>query len=156
MHQHNIDITLRANRRTFRVARQGRHIVDDGSPGIDGPAHHFGMAGIDGNQDAGIRNTLDDRQDTRTFLVDCDRLGAGARRLATDIKDCRTVVDQFQGMLNGNSGVEKITAVGETVRRHVDHPHQARAVERKPGKGPRFRFHMSCPISSPPRTRGPS
>ena len=65
----------------------------------------------------------DDRPDPAQLFLGRDALCAGPGRLASDIDDVGALPGQVQAVLDGGVRPEPGTAVGERVRRHVDHAH---------------------------------
>ncbi len=109
------------------IAGKRRHIVDDFRPQFDGGLRDGGFRGVDRNW---YRNLsayrFDDRQHAVEFFLLAHRLRTRPGAFAADIDQIGAVGDQLGRMLNGGGRIEKVAAVGEAIRRHVDDAHQQR------------------------------
>ena len=114
------------------VSAQGGHVVPDGGPGGDGGAGHGGLHGVHGQGAVGPpRQTLDHRQHPVQFLLFGDGVCPRTGRLPADVQDIRPLRRQPQP--RGDGGLRRVVAaaVGEAVRRHIDHAHHQRAPPRR-------------------------
>ena len=115
------------NRDHCRIAFQASHVVDDFSTGLQSGARHFSFGRIDRNRDVRLScQFLDHRSDSAKFLVGRNRLAVGASAFATDIKYVGSIGNQFQSVFDGRGMAVVIAAIGKTVGRDVDDPHDGR------------------------------
>ena len=113
------------------IACQRGHIVDDARARIHGAAHHLGVARIDGDDRAILRQIGDHRQHPRQLFLDRHRRCARARGLAADIQDVGACLHQRTAMGDGSGTIVIAAAIGETVGRDIHHAHQPRTVQRQ-------------------------
>ena len=75
-------------------------VVHDRRAGDERRLGHLGLGGVDRHDrvGAGSNDALDDRNDTITFGRDIDRRGARTGRLAPDIDDGGTLVEERERM----------------------------------------------------------
>ena len=74
-------------------------------------------------------SSLIDRKHARDFHARVDSGGAGARRLATDVDDGRTVGGQREAVFDGAITVEEQPSVGEGVVGDVHDAHDPHVVK---------------------------
>ena len=115
---------LRDQRRHVGIALQAPDVVDDRRAMIERPGGDPGFDGVDRERQAELHDLRQYRLEPRQFVVGRDRLGAaiGPRRLRADIENVGALLSHFPGMGDGASGVEKLAAVGEGIRRDIEMP----------------------------------
>ena len=112
-------------------ARGGGDVVDDARPGLQRGAGDTRLAGVHRDGDLYLRRKFfDDGNDAAQFLRLADRLRAGPRGFAADVKDVRALGDQFQRVRHRRRRVGKFSAVGKGIRRDVDHAHHERGTRK--------------------------
>ncbi len=99
-------------------------VVHDRRTGDERSLGHLGLGGVDRHDrvGAGSNDALDDRNDTITFGRDIDRRGARTGRLAPDIDDGGTLVEERERMSDRRLRGAESAAVAERVRGDVDDP----------------------------------
>ena len=135
MHEDDRQACLRGDGQCIGVVRQRRDVVEDVGAGGGGPAHHLGLARIDGDPCLGARaQALDDGDDAAQLFLGGNVLGAGPRRLAADVEDVGAFLGKLQAVRDGRLRRSMQAAVGEAVGRDVDDAHDARPVEGEAGE----------------------
>ena len=124
------------------LPQRGRDVVDQARPGGDRRRRHLGLERVHREpgtpRRGGAGQRLDHRHHAGQLFLDRHRLGARARRLPADVDDVGALDQERVPVRDGGvvRGVE--AAVGERVRRDVEHPHDERAGPRAgwpPGTG---------------------
>ena len=100
-----------------------RHVVDDGSAGMQGADGHLGMARIHRHADAGLHQGRHDLADAIPLLIGRDRRGARTRRLAAHIHNGGTGAHHFQTVGHSCLRIEISAAVGGGIGGHVQNAH---------------------------------
>ncbi len=113
-----------------RIVRESGHIVDDMRARRQCGLHDGRLARVGRDDDAALREALDDGHDAGDLVAFPDRLRAGPRGLAADIDDGDA------GDLHGEARIgrlvriaDQLATVREAVRRHVEDAHDLWAIE---------------------------
>lgn len=87
------------------------------------------MTCVDTDDHSSCGQLLDHRDDAPKFLVDGDRGSTRSCRFPADVNDPSTAVHHLDTSRHRTVGGEVSTAIGERIRRHVEHSHQDRGIE---------------------------
>ena len=79
----------------------------------------------------GCGDFFDHRNDARDLGFGIDGVRAGSCRFSADIEQIRAFIDELARMFDGAFRIDKTTAVGKRIGRHVDDAADARPIERK-------------------------
>jgi len=133
VHRDVIDLELSDRRQHRGVLEPAAHVVDDDGAGLDGGPRGRRVEGVDRDADALRGERAHDRHHARRLLDRGHGLGAGPGRLAPDVDDVGTVVDEPAGLRDRGLGLEPAPAVAERVGRDVEHAPHLGPLE--PGRG---------------------
>ena len=134
MHQHHRRIGRGEDTKRFTVIGQRRDIIHNAGTRIDGSPHHRASPRINGYGYSLGHCRFYHRNHTGNFIRHRYRRRARPGGFATDIYDRRPVGRQLQGLVDRPSRIEKISTIGETVRRHIHHAHDNGARQVYPRK----------------------
>ena len=129
VHDHQCGARFRHHTGHRRIVSQATDVVHQYRPCVDGRSCDFRFVGIhrDRHREP-LGKSVDDRHQTREFLVNGDRLGAGSRRFTSDIDQVGALALQTQSGLDRQIGIELRKRLGERVRRDVEDAHQQAAL----------------------------
>ena len=124
VHQDHRGVQARDHGGERWVVRQRGDVVDDCRARIDRAAGDAGFVRVDrdGNGNAAAK-AGDDGQHASQLLVLRKRFGARPRGLAANVEEIGAVGDHAFAVSNRALGVEAHAAIGERIRRDVDHSH---------------------------------
>ena len=143
-----------------RVVTQRGDVVDVRRAGLERRGRHRGLHRVDRDLRGAVGGERgDDGHHAGELLLDRDRAGAGARRLAADVEDGRALGDELAPVRDRRVAVEPLAAVGERVGRHVEDAHDpvggrlhradsTRRPDRDPAAGRARRTRRAAPTRS--------
>ena len=123
VHHHIRHARRRHHRDHTAVRAAATDVVDQAGAGSHGLLRDAGPHGVHADHDALTGQSPDHRQYAAQLLVLVHPARAWPGRLAADVHQVRALGDQVEAALDPGRGVEPPAAVGEGVRRHVDHTH---------------------------------
>ncbi len=129
MHQHHGATQRGRNPERIFIMGESGNVVDEPCPAVNGGPHDACLARIDGNRRRETVKPFQNRTDTTQLLIVADRLCTRPGGLATDVDERRAFRDKPSGMSNSHLRVTEIPAVGKTVRRDIDNPHEPRPAQ---------------------------
>ncbi len=108
-------------------------VVDDARTGGDRGGHDRGMAGVDRDAEPALGQAPHHRHHAADFLFRRDFLRTGPGGFAADVDDVSALPGEAQALRGGILGGGEVAAVGEAVRRDIDHAHDQRVGEVEAG-----------------------
>jgi hypothetical protein len=127
VHEAEVRARIRNDARERRIAAQRGHVVDQLGPQRERRRGHRRLRRVDRDGQPGERG--EHWLDAAQLLVRRDTLGARPRRLAADVDDRGALVEHPPRGRDSRRRLEMNAAVGERVRRDVEHAHHGRPRE---------------------------
>ena len=105
-------------------------VVDDGRAQAHADARHLCVAGVDGDDGAGLHESADHGHHALGLNLWRDGRMPGTRGLAAHVDDVGALVEHLEAPSDGRLGVEVLPAVREGVGGHIENAHDSWARER--------------------------
>jgi hypothetical protein len=107
-----------------RVPREAGRVVDDFGAVFNGEFGNFGFVGINRDGDAEFAlEAFEDRDEAANFFGGGDTDATGLSGFGADVDNVGAKFFEFEGAGKGAVGILVETAIGERIRRDVEHGH---------------------------------